>query len=175
MVKIASKKKPASIQLIQQWMSHRFLPMFPLPKIVSYSPMSSGHPLHNSVSSNSCVQSVFCFFQWGGGFTPWLHLQIASFPHKSLSKITCGNNIYFLMVVIYRYLDQSLIALDTNSEVTKNHMVPVIKQLHQQLIQLQEKIQADDSELKANPAISRQVKRMLMVTHHLSVDRWSGC
>lgn len=75
------------------------------------------------------------------------------------------------MVVIYRYLDQSLIALDTNSEVTKNHMVPVIKQLHQQLIQLQEKIQADDSELKANPAISRQVKRMLMVTHHLSVDR----
>jgi hypothetical protein len=40
-------------------------------------------------------------------------------------------------------------------------MIPVIKQLHLQMTQLQEKVQADD------PVVSKQVKRLLMVSHHM--------
>lgn len=64
-----------------------------------------------------------------------------------------------------RYLDQSVLVLDVNDDVTKSHMVPVIRQLSHQIISMQGKLQSDSS--LATPAIIKQVKRLLMVAQHM--------
>lgn len=77
----------------------------------------------------------------------------------------CGIDVSIILYFIYRYLDQSLLALDVDSDVTKNHMVPVIKQLSQHMSLLQQKLQEAPS--GTDPGIMKQVKRLLMVSHHM--------
>lgn len=79
------------------------------------------------------------------------------------SPIKTQSHYFFL--VLCRYLDQSLLALDVDSDITKNHMLPVIKQLSQQIASLLQKIQAGTS--VPNPAIVVAVKRLLMVSKQM--------
>ena len=58
--------------------------------------------------------------------------------------------------------------MDVNSDVTKNHMGHVIKELSEKISEILEKIQGDQS--FNNPGITKQVKRLLLVSQQMQLN-----
>ena len=78
-----------------------------------------------------------------------------------------GHTTVLLVIVFHlsacRYLEQSILALDMNDDVTKSHMPPVLSGLSQHLSGVEKSLQTNPGAT----GLMRQVKRLRMVSERM--------